>query len=137
MRHAPVAYEPAFGAIVFVLAAATFCFALFAPRPSGTSHTGTVFLFIFSVQGMFWGVGQIVGYRREKRLLGNAAPAPLLGAALGCVFFGLMLALVALLFYYLAPNHPLYTALTGGASALLLVIGAVAGVREGVWRGDP
>jgi hypothetical protein len=136
MRHAPVAYEPVFGAIVSILAAALLCFELLGSKSPGTSHTGTAFLLIISAQGIFWGVAQIVGYRSAKRLLANTAP-PLLGTALGCVFLGLILASAAVILHELSPDHPSYSLLTGGVSALLLVIGAVAGMRQGIWRVTP
>jgi hypothetical protein len=73
---------------------------------------------------MFWGVAQIVGYREAKRLLpgGSTPPSPLLGMAVGCVSLGLVLALVVVLFYEFSHDHPSYSLLTGGASALFLVI---------------
>jgi hypothetical protein len=128
-------YEPAFGAIVAVLAVVLFCFVLIAPRQPHTSYIGIAFLLIVCARAVSWGVAQVVGYRRAL-LAGTALPAPLLGTALGCVFLGLMIALVAVLFHEFARDHPLYSVLFGGASALLLVIGAVVGIRQGIWRGD-
>jgi hypothetical protein len=134
MRHAPT-YEPAFGVIVAVVSAVFFCVVLFAPRQPHTSYIGIVFLSIFCARGVSWGVAQVVGYRRAL-LAGTTPPAPLLGTALGCVFLGLMLALVTVLFHELAREHLSYSLLSGSASVLLLVIGAVVGIREGIWRGD-
>jgi hypothetical protein len=126
-----------FGAIVAILAAALLCFAVFTSSSPGTSHIGTAFLLIFSARGIFWGVAQIVGYRKAKRSLpSDQLSPPQLDTALGCVFLGLMLALVAVLFYEFARGHPLYSLLSGGASALLLIIGTVTGIRQGVWRNN-
>jgi hypothetical protein len=84
---------------------------------------------------MGWGIGQIVGYRKANRH--HADPqSPLLGMGVGCVFLGLILALVTTLLYLFSRNHPAYSIVTGGIAALLLVIGAVVGIRQGEWRGN-
>jgi len=41
-----------------------------------------------------------------------------------------------MLFYEFARDHPLYSLLSGGASALLLVIGTATGIQQGVWRNN-
>src|SRR5579863_8679682 len=126
-----------FGAIVAILAAALLCFAVFSSRSPRISHIGTAFLLIISARGIFWGVAQIVGCRKAKCLLPSVQLSPpQLDTTLGCVFLGLMLALVAMLFYEFARDHPLYSLLSGGASALLLVIGTVTGIQQGVWRNN-
>jgi hypothetical protein len=134
MRSAPVSYEPVFGGMVAVLAAAFVCYVLFSARSPGTSHTGTAFLLIVSGNAMFWGGAQIVGYRNAKRR--GTAQSPVLGTALGCALLGLLLALVAVLLHELTPERTAESLLTGGISALLLVVAAVVGIRQGVWRRD-
>ena len=135
MRNAPTEYEPVFGGIVAVLAAALVCFALFTSKSPDMSRTMTLFLGLIGARGIFWGAAQIVGYRNAKRLLGSATPAPLFGTALGCVSLGLMLAAVAVVCYAFAGEHPLYSSLSGAGAAILLLVGAIVGIRQGVWRG--
>jgi hypothetical protein len=128
------AYEPAFGAIVSVLAGALLCFILLASWGTKGSHTGTAVLSIFCVRVIAWGVAQIVGYRKAKRNPNrDLQEDPLLGTALSCVFFGLLLVPVTLMLYEFAPVHPSYAYVTGGVSGLLLLVGAVVGIRQGVW----
>jgi hypothetical protein len=128
-------YEPVFGCIVFGLATALLCFVLFAPTRPGSSHIGAVFLSIICVRGMFWGGAQIVGYRKMNRSPASATQqSPLLGTALGCVFLGLLLVPVTLLLYEFAPDHPSYMIVAGGVTILLLSIGAIIGIRQGIWR---
>jgi hypothetical protein len=135
MRKQNTDYEPVFGGIVFSLATALLCFVLFAPTPPGSSHTGTVFLSIICARAMFWGVAQIVGYHKMSRSPDSASQqSPLLGTALGCVFLGLLLVPVTLLLYEFAPDHPSYMIVAGGVTILLLSIGAVIGIRQGIWR---
>lgn len=135
VRKPAVAYEPAFGVIVSVLAGAVLCFVVFASWDAKGSYTGAAFLSIMCVRAIAWGVGQIVGYREAKRNPSlKPQQAPLLGTALSCVLFGLLLVPVALLLYELAPNHPSYTYGTAGFAIVLLLVGAVAGIRQGVWR---
>ncbi len=136
MRNTRTHYEPVFGGIVAILAAALLSSVVFIWKSYGTSYTATAFLLLVSGRGIFWGVGQIAGYRKAKRLLGSTIPSPLLGTALGCVFLGLTLALVTVLLYEFAREHPSYALLSGGVSAILLMVGAVVGIRQGVWRGD-
>jgi hypothetical protein len=128
-------YEPVFGGIVFVLGIALLCFVLFAPTRPGSSHIGAAFLSIICARGMFWGGAQIVGYRKMRRSPDSASQqSPLLGTALGCVFLGLLLVLVTLLLYEFAPDHPSYMIVAGGVAILLLSIGAIIGIRQGIWR---
>jgi hypothetical protein len=130
-----VAYEPAFGGIVSVLAGALLFFVLFASWGTKGSHTGTAFLSIICVQVITWGVAQIVGYRKAKRNPDHfPEQAPLLGTAVSCVLVGLLLVPVTLMLYEFAPNHPSYTYVSGGVTVLLLSVGAVVGIRQGVWR---
>ena len=82
---------------------------------------------------MVWGVGQIMGYCRDKRDNIKRQP-PVLGTALGCVLVGLMLALATVFLYEFAPTHRGYTIASGGAAGVLLLIGAGVGIRQGVWR---
>jgi hypothetical protein len=133
MRKEIVAFEPVFGGIVSVLGTASLCFVLFASNSPHTSYVGTAFLSIVSVRVIIWGVAQIVGYRKAKRDNIKQAP-PVLGTALSFVLLGLMLVLVTVCLYEFAPNHPGYTIVSGSAAALILIIGAGVGIRQGVWR---
>jgi hypothetical protein len=128
-----VAFEPAFGGIVSVLGAAILCFVLFALTSPHPSYISTAFLSIFCVRAIYWGIAQIVGYRKAKRDNIEQQP-PALGTALGCVLLGLLLALVTVFLYEFSPNHLGYTIASGSLAALLLFIGAVVGIRQGVWR---
>ena len=90
MRTVLRSYEPVFGGIVAILAAALLCVVLFEPRrlDSGAAH-----IMAYSGAGIAWGLLQVVGYRNAKRK--NIALAePVLGTAVGCVLLGLMLALI-------------------------------------------
>jgi hypothetical protein len=135
LRKPSVAYEPAFGGIVSVLACGFLCFILFASWRTKGSYTATAFLSIMCVRVIAWGIGQIVGHRKAQ-LNPDHDPqqAPLLGTALSCVLVGLLLVPVTLILYEVAPNHPRYTYGTGGMTVLLLSVGAVVGIRQGVWR---
>ena len=132
MSRDTVSYEPVFGGIVSVLATALLYFVLFEPSPH-SSHVGTAFLAIISGRGIFWGIVQIVGYRKAIRDNVKLSP-PLLGTALSCVLFGLIFAAITVLLYELAPNQMGYTIAIGIVAVALLAIGAVVGIREGVWR---
>jgi hypothetical protein len=135
VRRQNTDYEPVFGGIVFGLATALLCFVLFSPTRAGSSHIGTVFLSIICARGIFWGGAQIVGYRKVSRTPDSASQqSPLLGTALGCVFLGLLLVPVTLLLYEFAPDHLSYIIVAGGIAALLLSIGAIVGIRQGIWR---
>ena len=133
MRDPSAEYEPVFGGIVAILAAALLFVVLFTWQSAAPPG---VLLVLVSGRAVFWGAGQIVGYRRAKRLLGSATPSPLLGTALGCVFVGLMLAPVTLLLYEFG-SRPLYGSLTAAVATTLLVVGATLGIRQGVWRATP
>lgn len=133
MRTVLRAYEPVFGGIVAALAAALLCFALFMPQDPG-SHTPRAFLVIYGGMGISWGLLQVVGYRAAKRK-GVKLEQPTLDMALGCVLLGLIFALVTVLFFLLAHNL-WYSIATGSASALLLTIGGIVGIRKGTWRSD-
>jgi hypothetical protein len=129
------AYEPAFGGIVSVLAGALLCFVLFASWATKGSYTGTAFFSIICVRVIAWGVSQIVGYRKAKRNSGHDPQRePLLGTALSCTLVGLLLVPVTVMFYEFAPNHPIYAYASGGVTVILLFVGAVVGIRQGVWR---
>ena len=127
------AYEPVFGGIVFILAAAFLCFVLFSFGSPGTSGTGAAFFSILCGRVMFWGAAQIIGYRRDIRDNIKRQP-PVLGTALSCVLGGLMLALATVFLHEFAPGHKGYTIACGSAAALLLSIGAGVGIRQGIWR---
>jgi high-affinity Fe2+/Pb2+ permease len=130
-----VAYEPAFGGIVSVLAGAFLCFVLFASWGRKGSLTGTVFLSIICVRVTAWGVSQIVGYRKAKRNPDHfPEQAPLLGTAVSCVLVGLLSVPVTLMLYEFATNHPSYAFVSGSFAVLLLSVGVVVGIRQGVWR---
>lgn len=131
MRTILRSYEPVFGGIVAILATAFLCFALLTPSPRG-SNSSTVHLMWYSGATISWGLLQVVGYRSAKRR--NVALAePVLGAAVGCVFLGLILALVTLFLYEFA-HDAWYAIATGLVTALLLCIGAVAGIHQGTWK---
>jgi hypothetical protein len=128
-------YEPVFGGIVFCLWAALLCFLLFAPAGRSASHIGAAFLTMICAMGMSWGGAQIVGYRKMSRSpYGASKQSPLLGTALGCVFLGLLFIPVTLLLYEFASDHPGYMIVAGGVAILLLSIGAIIGIRQGIWR---
>jgi hypothetical protein len=128
-------YEPVFGGLVFCLGAALFCFLLLAPAGPTSSHNGAAFLAMICAMGMSWGGAQIVGYRKMRRSpCGASKQSPLLGIALGCIFLGLMFVPVTLLIYELASDHPGYMIVAGGVAILLLSIGAIIGIRQGIWR---
>jgi hypothetical protein len=132
-RKAIITYEPVFGGIVSVLAGAFLCFVLFVSSGSNSSHTGTAFLSIMCANIMIWGVS--LGYRKASRDPDKSnQQSPVLGTALGCVLVGLLLVPVTLMFYEFAPTHPSYMFVSGGVTVLLLSIGAVVGIRQGVWR---
>jgi hypothetical protein len=129
MRTVLRSYEPVFGGIVAVLAAAFLCFVLTRPgRPDG----GAMRLAAGSVAGISWGMLQVAGYRNARRKH-IALEEPTLGTAVGCVFIGLMLALLTVCLYEFAQNT-LYTVATGFVAALLLCVGAVVGIRQGIWK---
>jgi hypothetical protein len=130
-----VAYEPAFGGIVSVLASTLLCFVLFAPWGTKRSYIGTAFLSIMCVRVIAWGVGQMNGYRKEKRNPDrDPQQTPLMGTAVSCVLVGLLLVPVTLLLYEFVPNHRSYSYVTAGGTVVLLSAGAVVGIRQGVWR---
>ena len=131
MRTVLRSYEPVFGGIVAILAAAFLCFVLFMPSPRGLDSS-TVHLMTYSGAAIAWGLLQVVGYRSAKRK--NVALAePVLGTAVGCVLLGLILALVTVCLYEFA-HDTRYTIATGIVTAVLLGIGTVAGIREGTWK---
>jgi hypothetical protein len=128
-------YEPVFGGIVSVLAGAFLCFLLFVSSGSNSSHTGTAFLSIMCVSVMSWGIAQIVGSRKASREPDKFnQQSPVLGTALACVLVGLLLVPVTLMLYEFAPSHPSYMFVSGGVTVLLLAVGAIVGIRQGVWR---
>ena len=130
-----ITYEPVFGGIVSVLACALLCFVLFVSSDSNSSHTGTAFLSIVCVNLMIWGISQIVGHRKASRYPDKfGRQSPVLGTALGCVLVGVLLVPVTLMFYEFAPSHPSYMFVSGGVTVLLLSVGAIVGIRQGVWR---
>jgi len=59
------------------------------------------------------------------------------GTALSCVIFGLMSAVVAVFQYVLNPDHGITLYVSGALAVVLLAVGAVVGVRQGVWRSSP
>jgi len=131
MRTVLRSYEPVFGGIVAILAAAFLCFVLLMPSPRGLDSS-TVHLMTYSGAAIAWGVLQVVGYRSAKRK--NAAlTEPVLGTAVGCVLFGLILTLVTMFFYEFA-HEVWYAIATGFVTAILLCIGAVVGIRQGTWK---
>jgi hypothetical protein len=124
-------YEPVFGGIVAILAAAFLCIVIFMSSPQGLDSP-TVHLMWFSGAGIAWGLLQVVGYCSAKRK--NVALAePVLGTAVGCVFLGLILALVTVCFYEFA-HDTWYAMATGLVTAIVLCIGAVVGIRQGIWK---
>lgn len=131
MRTVLRSYEPFFGGIVAVLAAALLCYVLVAPARPG-SRAGTAYLFWYSGMGLSWGLLQVIGYRRAKREH-IQLEAPLMDAALSCVLVGVLLALVTVCLYALARDSR-YSVATGGAAAVLLSVGAIIGIRRGTWR---
>jgi hypothetical protein len=134
-RNPITAYEPVFGGIVCVLAGAFLFLLLFVSSGSNSSHTGTAFLSIVCVSVMSWGVAQIVGSRKASRHPDKSnQQSPVLGTALGCVLVGLLLVPVTLMMYEFAPSHPSYMFVSGGVAVLLLAVGAIVGIRQGVWR---
>jgi hypothetical protein len=129
-----VAYEPALGGIVSVLAGTFLCFVTFSSWRTRGSYTATAFLSIMCVRVIAWGVSQIVGYRKAKRNPTHDPQSdPLLGTALSCVLVGLLLVPATLMFYEFAPSHPIYTYASGGVTVILLLVGAAAGIRQRVW----
>jgi hypothetical protein len=131
MRTVLRSYEPVFGGIVAVLAAAFLCFVLFVLSPRGFDSS-TVHLTAYSAAAIAWGVLQVAGYRSAKRKNVTLAE-PVLGTAVGCVLLGLILALVTLCFYQFAHNV-WYAVATGFVTVILLSIGAVVGTRQGTWK---
>jgi L-asparagine transporter-like permease len=124
-------YEPVFGGIVAILAAAFLCVLLFTPSPRG-SGSSTMHLMSYSGAAIVWGLLQVVGYHSAKR--NNVAlEEPVLGAPVGCVLLGLILALVTVCLYELA-HEARYAIATGVVAAILLCIGAVVGARQGTWK---
>ena len=131
MRTVLRSYEPVFGGIVAIIAAAFLCFVLFAPSPRGLDSS-TLHLMAYSGAAIAWGLLQVVGYRSAKRR--NVALAePVLGTAVGCVLLGLILALVTVCLYEFARDTR-YTIATGLVTVMLLGIGAVVGIRQGIWK---
>jgi hypothetical protein len=131
MRTILRCYEPVFGGIVAILAAALLCFVLFVPSP-GRLDGPTVYLMWYSGAGVAWGLVQVIGYRSAKRK-GIPLEEPVLSTALGCVLLGLMFALVTVCVYEFAHNT-WYAFATGLVTVALLCIGAIVGIREGTWK---
>lgn len=132
MRTIIRSYEPFFGGIVAVLAAALPGYVLLAWFRPG-SHSGTAYLFWYSGMGLSWGLLQIVGYRRAKRRHVRLE-APSMDAAMSCVLVGVFLALATVILYAVAGSAWYFIA-TGTAAAALLGVGAMVGIRQGTWRG--
>ena len=131
MRTVLRSYEPVFGGIVAILAAAFLCVVLFMHSPRGLDSP-TVHWVAYSGVLIAWGLLQIVGYRSAKRK--NVALAePVLGTAVGCVLLGLLLVLVTTCLYEFGHNT-WYAIATGFVTATLLCIGAVVGIRQGTWK---
>ena len=130
MRTVLRSYEPVFGGIVAILAAAFLCFVLFMPSHGRDNSTGR--LVGSSGAAIAWGLLQVVGYRSAKRKNVPLAE-PVLGTAVGCVLLGLILALVTVCLYEFA-HDTRYTIATGLVTAVLLCIGAVVGIRQGTWK---
>jgi hypothetical protein len=131
MRTVLRSYEPVFGGIVAILAAAFLCSVLFMPTPQGQgSARGR--LVGYCGAAFAWGLLQVVGYRSAKR---NNVPLaePVLGTAVGCVLLGLILALVTVCLYEFA-HDARYAIASGLVAAVLLCIGAVVGIRQGTWK---
>jgi hypothetical protein len=134
--HKKVAsYEPVFGGLAATLAAVFLCFVLLSPTQPHQSHTGTAYLVTMGGSVIGWGIGQVIGYRKARRDKIMLSP-PTFGAALGCMFFGLILILLTVLMYLFVPTHMAYAIVSGTGAVLLLLIGAAVGIREGVWRGS-
>ena len=131
MRTVLRSYEPVFGGIVAILAAALLCFVLFEPSPKPLD-SGAAHIIAYSGAGIAWGLSQVIGYRNAKRK-NIALGEPVLGTAVGCVLLGLMLALMTVCLYAFGANTP-YTIATGLVTAALLCIGAAVGIRQGTWR---
>jgi hypothetical protein len=92
MRTVLRSYEPVFGGIVAILAAAFLCLVLSA-NSGRVSDGSTVRLVACFGSAIAWGLLQVAGYRSAKRKH-IALAEPVLDAALGCVFLGLILGLV-------------------------------------------
>ena len=131
MRTILRSYEPFFGGIVAVLAAALPCFVLLAPSRPG-SHAGAAYLIWYGGMGLSWGVLQVVGYRQAK-LKHIPVEAPSMDAALSCVLVGLLLALATVILY-IVTRGAWYSIAPGAAAAALLCVGAIVGIRRGTWR---
>jgi hypothetical protein len=130
MRTVLRSYEPVFGGIVALLAAAFLCFVLFMPSHGRDNSAGR--LVGYSGAAIAWGLLQVIGYRSAKRK--NLALAePVLGTAVGCVLLGFILALVTVCLYEFA-HDTRYAIATGVVTAVLLCIGAVVGIRQGTWK---
>lgn len=130
MRTVLNSYEPVFGAIVAILAGALLCLVLVGS--AGHMDSSAAHLVDYCGIVIAWGVAQIVGYRSAKRR--NIALAePVVDAAIGCVFFGLIMGLVTVLLYEFS-HTPLYAAAAGLATAALLCTGAFFGIRQGTWK---
>lgn len=131
MRTVLRSYEPVFGGIVAILGAAFLCVVIYMSSPRSLDGP-TVYLMWYCGAGIAWGLLQVVGYRSAKRK--NIALAePVLGTAVGCVLLGLILALVTVCFYEFA-RDTWYAMATGVVTAILLCIGAVVGIRQGIWK---
>jgi hypothetical protein len=131
MRTVLKSYEPVFGGIVAILAAAFLCFVLIVPSPQGQgSARGR--LVGYSGAAIVWGLLQVVGYRTAKRK-NVPLEEPVLGTAVGCVLLGLILALVTVCLYEFGQDTR-YAIATGLVAAILLCIGAVVGIRQGTWK---
>lgn len=128
-----VSYEPVFGGIAATLAAGLLCLLLFPASTPNTSRTGIGYLVAISFGVISWGVGQIVGYRIAKRRNIPLQP-PTLGTALGCVLIGLLMSMVTVFLYMFSPTHRSCVILSGAASIVLLSVGVMVGIRQGVWR---
>jgi hypothetical protein len=131
MRTVLRSYEPVFGGIVAILAAAVLCVVLVISSPRSTDSS-TMHVLGYCGAAIAWGLLQVVGYRNAKRK-NVALEEPLLGTALGCVLLGLILALVTVCLFEFA-HSAWYTIATGFVTAMLLCIGAVVGIRQGIWK---
>jgi hypothetical protein len=135
VKKPTVSYEPAFGGIVAVLATALLCFVLSASWGEKGSHTETAFFAIICVRVIAWGINQVSGHRKLMKHPDRfTQQAPLLGSALSCVLVGLLFLPVTLMLYQFAPAHHSYAFVAGGVTVTLLAVGAVVGIRQGVWR---
>ena len=131
MRTVLRSYEPVFGGIVAILGGVIICFVLFTPSPRGLD-SAAIHLATYSGAGIAWGLLQLVGYRSAKR--NNVALSePVLGTAVGCVFLGLLLALVTVCLYEFS-HEARYAVATGLATTVLLCAGAIVGIRQGTWK---